>query len=462
MSEATPTEPRPLAAEARDRVRFEEEALELSDQVYRVARRLVGSREEAEDLVQETYARAFRSWRSYTPGTNLRAWLLRILTNLNIDRGRRKQRAPEMQPLEEGDYYLYNRLEESSREPASDQDAVVERLSQDDVVSALSAVPHDFRDVVVLVDIGDFTYQDAAQILDIPIGTVMSRLHRGRRILKQRARREGGRRSDVRHDPCEKCEELMQPYLDRGSTTPSGPRPRRISTAAGTAASATASRRACAVRARGLRRGDGARAEAEARGAPDAALAKRSGRQVLRTVDVPRRAEVVARDEHGVERARALVGDVGPDRAAEHDRVAALAAVRRRDDVAPPPRQARSGGRPRRGRARARRRGRPPLRRPVAERGEAAAQRRARPALPVGALDGRASVSTSCAPATTTISSSSRLARSPFEHPASSSRCFGEPNLVAAPAARTTAATAAGNAAEPRHLVHVRRARHRS
>jgi RNA polymerase sigma-70 factor (ECF subfamily) len=165
-------------------VRFEEEALELADQVYRVARRLVGSREEAEDLMQETYARAFRSWQSYAPGTNLRAWLLRILTNLNIDRGRRKQRAPEMQPLEEGDYFLYNRLEESSREPVAEQDAVVERLSQDDIVTALSAVPHDFRDVVVLVDIGDFTYQDAAQILDIPIGTVMSRLHRGRRILK--------------------------------------------------------------------------------------------------------------------------------------------------------------------------------------------------------------------------------------------------------------------------------------
>ena len=184
MSEVTPTEPQRLAAEARDRVRFEEEALELSDQVYRVARRLVGSREEAEDLMQETYARAFRSWRSYTPGTNLRAWLLRILTNLNIDRGRRRQRAPEMQPLEEGDYFLYNKLEEASREPRSEQDLVVDRLSQDDVVAALSAVPHDFRDVLVLVDIGDFTYQDAAQILDIPIGTVMSRLHRGRRILK--------------------------------------------------------------------------------------------------------------------------------------------------------------------------------------------------------------------------------------------------------------------------------------
>jgi RNA polymerase sigma-70 factor, ECF subfamily len=185
MSTEEQTAARRAAAEARDRVRFEEEALALSDQVYRVARRLVSSREEAEDLVQETYARAFRSWRSFTPGTNLRAWLLRILTNLNIDRGRSKQRRPDEQPLEESDYFLYNRLEQSGRDGNADEERVVERLSQDDIVGALSAVPHDFRDVVVLVDIGDFTYQDAAQILDIPIGTVMSRLHRGRRILKR-------------------------------------------------------------------------------------------------------------------------------------------------------------------------------------------------------------------------------------------------------------------------------------
>jgi RNA polymerase sigma-70 factor, ECF subfamily len=184
MSETT-REPdaRRLATDARDRVHFEEDALALSDQVYRVARHLVGSREEAEDLVQETYARAFRSWRSFTPGTNLRAWLLRILTNLNIDRGRKIQRSPDTQPLEEGDYFLYNKLEEAS-DGSTDEDRVVDRLSQNDVVNALSAVPHDFRDVVVLVDIGDFSYADAAQILDIPVGTVMSRLHRGRRILK--------------------------------------------------------------------------------------------------------------------------------------------------------------------------------------------------------------------------------------------------------------------------------------
>jgi RNA polymerase sigma-70 factor (ECF subfamily) len=184
LSDTAESDGRRIAAEARDRVRFEEEALDLADQVFRVARGLVNSREEAEDLVQETYARAFRSWRSFTAGTNLRAWLLRILTNLNIDRGRRQQRTPDTQPLEEGDYFLYNKLEEAAGRPL-EQDQVVERLSQNDVVDALSAVPHDFRDVLVLVDIGDFSYQDAAQILDIPIGTVMSRLHRARRVLKR-------------------------------------------------------------------------------------------------------------------------------------------------------------------------------------------------------------------------------------------------------------------------------------
>jgi RNA polymerase sigma-70 factor, ECF subfamily len=186
MSETSPeSSPRQLATDARDRVRFEEEALQLSDQVYNVARRLAGSREEAEDLVQETYARAFRAWKSFQPGTNLRAWLFRILTNLNIDRGRRIQRSPDLQPLEESDYFLYNKLQESTSETNADESRVVERLSQNDTVTALADLPHDFRDVVLLVDLADFTYSDAAQILDIPIGTVMSRLHRGRRILKR-------------------------------------------------------------------------------------------------------------------------------------------------------------------------------------------------------------------------------------------------------------------------------------
>ena len=95
-----------------------------------------------------------------------------------------------MQPLEENDYYLANKVAESAGEQVLDQDRVVERLSQDSVVRALSDIQPQFRDVVVLVDIGDFTYADAAQILDIPIGTVMSRLHRGRRALKQRLAEE--------------------------------------------------------------------------------------------------------------------------------------------------------------------------------------------------------------------------------------------------------------------------------
>ncbi len=186
MSEISPevTDARRIAEVERDRVRFEEEALELSDQVYRVARRMVNSREEAEDLVQDTYARAFRSWQQYQSGTNLRAWLLRILTNLNIDRGRKAQRSPESQPLEEGDYFLYNKLEETIPDENPDEERVIERLSQSAVVEALAEVPHDFRDAVVFVDIGEFSYAEAAHILDIPVGTLMSRLHRGRRILK--------------------------------------------------------------------------------------------------------------------------------------------------------------------------------------------------------------------------------------------------------------------------------------
>jgi RNA polymerase sigma-70 factor (ECF subfamily) len=182
---ASESDARGLAQEARGRVRFEEEALEHADQVYQVARHIAGSREDAEELMQETYARAFRSWRSYEPGTNMRAWLLRILTNLNIDRGRRKQRRPQEQPLEESAYLLYDRLEQAASRSGEDEERLVERLSQSVIVEALSDLPHDFRDVLVLVDLGDFSYRETAQILAIPVGTVMSRLHRARRLLRQ-------------------------------------------------------------------------------------------------------------------------------------------------------------------------------------------------------------------------------------------------------------------------------------
>jgi RNA polymerase sigma-70 factor (ECF subfamily) len=184
--QAPDTAGRALAEETRNRVRFEEEALEHADHVYQVARHLAGSKEEAEELMQETYARAFRSWSSYTPGTNMRAWLLRILTNLNIDRGRRKQRRPQERSLEEGDYSLYDRLEEAGGAGAAeDEERLLHRLSQSNIVGALAGLPHDFRDVLVLVDLGEFSYQETAQILSIPIGTVMSRLHRARRLLRQ-------------------------------------------------------------------------------------------------------------------------------------------------------------------------------------------------------------------------------------------------------------------------------------
>ncbi len=245
MSEPGPdTEARRIATEARDRARFEEEALALADQVYRVARRLVGSREEAEDLVQETYARAFRSWRSFTPGTNLRAWLLRILTNLNVDRGRKIQRSPQTQPLEETDYYLANKLASAAGEEVLETDDVVERLSQDSIVNALSEIPPQFRDVVVLVDIGDFSYADAAQILDVPIGTVMSRLHRGRRALKQHLAEEALSRWANRAIAVKSSSRTS--WIAR-SPTRSGARPRRTSATVTTAGAATASRRAFAA-----------------------------------------------------------------------------------------------------------------------------------------------------------------------------------------------------------------------
>lgn len=171
------------ASEVNDRSGFEEEALLHAEHLYRIALRLTGSRQAAEDLVQETYLRAFRAWRSYRPGTNLAAWLATIMRNANLDELRRQSRRPVQEPLDDdGDYYLYNRLAAAGPQP---QDEVIARLSGNAIVSALGDLPPNFREVVVLVDVGDFTYADAAGILGIPIGTVMSRLYRGRRLLKR-------------------------------------------------------------------------------------------------------------------------------------------------------------------------------------------------------------------------------------------------------------------------------------
>ncbi len=171
------------AADVRDRVRFEDDALAHADQLYRIALRLSGSPQSAEELVQETYLRAFRSWRSYATGSNLAAWLATILRNIYLDEARRQSRRPVIESLDEqGDYYLYNHLAETAKEP---QEAVLNRLAGGAIVDSLADVPPTFREVIVLVDVGGFSYKDAAEILDVPVGTVMSRLHRGRRLLKQ-------------------------------------------------------------------------------------------------------------------------------------------------------------------------------------------------------------------------------------------------------------------------------------
>ncbi len=186
LAEMVPNEPPPGAvqpSEVGDRAQFEEEALVHAEHLYRIALRLTGSRQAAEDLEQETYLRAFRAWRSYRPGTNLAAWLATIMRNANLDELRRQSRRPVQEPLDDdGDYYLYNRLAATGPQP---QDEVIARLSGNAIVTALGELPPNFREVVVLVDVGDFTYADAAGILGIPIGTVMSRLYRGRRLLKR-------------------------------------------------------------------------------------------------------------------------------------------------------------------------------------------------------------------------------------------------------------------------------------
>lgn len=171
------------APDVLDRSEFEEQALGHAEQLYRIGLRLSGSPQAAEDLVQETYLRALRNHRSFRPGTNLAAWLATILRNIYLDGVRRARRRPLAEPLDDAtDYYLYNRLAEQAE---ISQEALLDRLSRSDVLDSLAELPANFREVVVLVDIGDFSYADAAEILDIPIGTVMSRLHRGRRLLKR-------------------------------------------------------------------------------------------------------------------------------------------------------------------------------------------------------------------------------------------------------------------------------------
>jgi RNA polymerase sigma-70 factor, ECF subfamily len=147
--------------------------------------RMTGSLHDAEDLVQETYLRAYRGFSGFEEGTNLRAWMYRILTNTFINSYRKKQREPvTVQEDDLDEWYLFDRLGESGVEPSAEAE-VIRSMPDEDVQKALEALPEGFRLAVLLADVEGFSYKEIAEILGIPIGTVMSRLHRGRRALEK-------------------------------------------------------------------------------------------------------------------------------------------------------------------------------------------------------------------------------------------------------------------------------------
>jgi RNA polymerase sigma-70 factor (ECF subfamily) len=172
---------------SQDLKRFEDEALPLANALYGGALRMTRNPADAADLVQETYLRAFRSWKQFRPGTNLKAWMYRILTNLYITNYRIKKREPQMVSANEsGDFDLYQNLVDTGPGAApSAENIVIDSLGDEDIQRALADLPDEFRMVVSLADIDGFSYKEMADILDIPIGTVMSRLHRGRKALQK-------------------------------------------------------------------------------------------------------------------------------------------------------------------------------------------------------------------------------------------------------------------------------------
>jgi RNA polymerase sigma-70 factor (ECF subfamily) len=167
---------------------FSEQAMEFMPSLYTAALRMTRNPADAEDLVQETYLKAYRSWASFTQGTNLKAWLYRILTNTFINSYRSKKRRPEQTELDEvEDLYLYRRLGglEAAAAGRSAEDEAMDLFTDTDVKAAIEALPEQFRIAVLLADVEGFSYKEIAEILDIPIGTVMSRLHRGRKALQK-------------------------------------------------------------------------------------------------------------------------------------------------------------------------------------------------------------------------------------------------------------------------------------
>lgn len=175
----------PVVADQQD---FARQAMEFAPQLYSAALRMTRNPADAEDLVQEAYLRGFRSFHTFQEGTNLRAWLFRILTNAYINTYRAKQRRPQESELGDlEDLYLYRRLGsmETAAGSMSAEDQFFDLFTDDEVKQALEALPDNFRLPVLLADVEGFAYKEIAEMLDIPIGTVMSRLHRGRKAMQR-------------------------------------------------------------------------------------------------------------------------------------------------------------------------------------------------------------------------------------------------------------------------------------